>query len=872
MRECSRCERCYEDATLVCPDDNVATTPSIQGEPILDGRYRLEKRVGQGSRAIVYRARHIFLKTQHAIKIILPDLVGNDPNLVRRFRQEALAAAAVHHPNVVRVTDFGVIAGTTPFLVMEFIKGKSLQDLLSEEGKQSPAVALQLIQSICAGTAAAHRQNILHLDLKPRNIMIREGVPLAEGVKILNFGMNKIESGDLLGSFGAAQTTGLMGSPFYMAPEQWADESPDARADVYGLGVMLFEMLCGEVPFKGKSIPAILKKHLTAEVPPFASQGVDVEPQIEAVVRRALAKAPEHRHESAEDFLNALREAMRPSVQASSASAPGSSALPTFCVDCGGRVAETEAFCKLCGSVVGPIATRAWESDESMLGTTLLSTKDPDGASSPGSTRVYDVLKTRGEVHAGESEDEKSDEAAHKRTDGAWSPRSPLERWIPVKKEDQDEEEHSRQVARQRAEELVAQQAREIEENLVRLGATLALEPAESSIADSETFCLKCGRRFADTETFCIACGNARAGLRDIPRYSSTVAGGVTKSDEHVPGIETVGLAGTGPVPTASPFSFLGKLWRLFRPERSSVVPSSSAPTSKPAMARLPTRQPQPIASSLTSDEVSCSIFAPARVNRGQQLLVQVFAHLIEQAEQVRGIAKEFDSNAQRRGFLAVAEPVERGSTLTFELLLPELKVDEPVQRLTWTASREPQAASFGVRVPSDFSGNTVIGTVMVSNKNAPLGHIKFKLSISDDAERGESPASWTHSFVPYKRAFISYASADRKEVLKRVQMLELTGTKFFQDLLSLEPGERWERELFREIDQSDVFYLFWSNAAKRSEWVMKEVEYAIKRKGNDDLAPPEIVPVIIEGPPPVSPPPELAHLHFNHHIIYFMV
>ena len=102
--------------------------------------------------------------------------------------------------------------------------------------------------------------------------------------------------------------------------------------------------------------------------------------------------------------------------------------------------------------------------------------------------------------------------------------------------------------------------------------------------------------------------------------------------------------------------------------------------------------------------------------------------------------------------------------------------------------------------------------------------------------------------------------------------MLELAGTEFFQDLLSLEPGERWERALYREIDKSDVFYLFWSSAAKQSEWVMKEVDYAIKRKGNDDFAPPAIVPVIIEGPPPVAPPPELAHLHFNHHIIYFMV
>ena len=121
-----------------------------------------------------------------------------------------------------------------------------------------------------------------------------------------------------------------------------------------------------------------------------------------------------------------------------------------------------------------------------------------------------------------------------------------------------------------------------------------------------------------------------------------------------------------------------------------------------------------------------------------------------------------------------------------------------------------------------------------------------------------------------YKWAFISYASADRNEVLKRTQMLAVNGIEFFQDILRLDPGERWERRLYREIDRSDVFYLFWSSAAKTSTWVIKEVEYAMMCNGGE-LAPPEIVPVIIEGPPPVEAPPELAHLHFDDRMSYFM-
>jgi serine/threonine-protein kinase len=310
MKECPTCRVCFPDDIGFCPDDGIATTASIAGEPILDGRYHLERRLGQGGMGIVYKARHIFLKTQHAIKIILPDLVGNDPNLVTRFRQEALAAAAIRHQNIIAVTDFGVVRGTMPFLVMEFVQGQSLQEVLAEEGAMGPARAFEMMQPICAGIAAAHRQGIVHRDLKPLNVMIQAGMPIAEGTKILDFGLAKIKSGELLGSFIAAQTTGLMGSPFYMAPEQWSDEPPDTRADIYSIGVMLYQMLAGDVPFKAQAIPAIMKKHLTEEVPTFSSRGVSIPPQIEAVVRHALEKEPEFRTPSADEFLRELREAM----------------------------------------------------------------------------------------------------------------------------------------------------------------------------------------------------------------------------------------------------------------------------------------------------------------------------------------------------------------------------------------------------------------------------------------------------------------------------------------------------------------------------------------------------------------------------------
>jgi len=306
MKECPACRHCYADDINHCPQDGDETLPSLLGEPILDARYTLERRLGQGGMGVVFQARHIFLKTQHAIKVILPDLVGNDPMLTTRFRQEALAAAAVRHPNIIAVTDFGVVRGTMPFLVMEFVNGRSLQDIMTEEGAMPVARAFELICPTAAGIAAAHRQNIVHRDLKPLNIMIQDHMSVNEGLKILDFGLAKIKSGELLGSFVQAKTSGLMGSPFYMAPEQWSDEEPDARADIYSLGVILYQMLAGDVPFKGSSIPSIMKKHLTQPPPSMQSMGVVVPPQIEAVVRHALEKEVSARTPSVEVFLTEL--------------------------------------------------------------------------------------------------------------------------------------------------------------------------------------------------------------------------------------------------------------------------------------------------------------------------------------------------------------------------------------------------------------------------------------------------------------------------------------------------------------------------------------------------------------------------------------
>lgn len=311
MKECHICFICWPDENLKCPNDGGRLTPSaITGDTLLDGRYQLESRIGQGGMGVVYKARHIYLKNYHAVKVILPDLVGSDPMLLPRFRQEAVAAAAIRHQNIVQVTDFGVLDGVLPFLVMEYVKGRPLQTLLDEQGRLLPAQALALITPVAAGVGAAHRQGIIHRDLKPLNILIGDDALWDNAIKVADFGLAKIRSKDLLGSMIDFRTQGLVGSPYYMAPEQWEDHDVDHRVDLYSLGIILYQLLSGHVPFRANSIPAVMRKHLLEPPSPDDLLKAKVPPEVIAVVDRALQKHPEERFPDADSFIAALKEAV----------------------------------------------------------------------------------------------------------------------------------------------------------------------------------------------------------------------------------------------------------------------------------------------------------------------------------------------------------------------------------------------------------------------------------------------------------------------------------------------------------------------------------------------------------------------------------
>lgn len=310
MRECSKCRSCYDDNVESCPLDSNSLVFTIAGSSTISGRYLLESRLGQGGMGIVFKAKHKFLRSSHAIKIILPSLVNDDKSLLVRFRQEAVLAASIDHPNVIRVTDFGVENDIMPFLVMEFVSGIPLSVHLVEGRPLPLSKAYAFFLPVALGVAEAHRKGIIHRDLKPQNIMVQAGLPLRKAVKVLDFGLAKIKSVESYPSLIQAKTLNILGSPPYMSPEQWSDEDVDHRTDIYALGVLLYQMLAGNLPFQADSMPAMMYQHLTAVPPTTASFGVSIPEDVEAVLRKALEKSPANRYASLELLLTDLDRAV----------------------------------------------------------------------------------------------------------------------------------------------------------------------------------------------------------------------------------------------------------------------------------------------------------------------------------------------------------------------------------------------------------------------------------------------------------------------------------------------------------------------------------------------------------------------------------
>jgi serine/threonine protein kinase/tetratricopeptide (TPR) repeat protein len=321
MLKCPQCGREFPSGASVCPDDgstlradatvsgdtSYAPTPDPLAGVVLDDKYRLDERLGEGGMGAVYRATHLLIERPVAVKVLSQRLV-TDESARERFRREARAAGRLQHTNAVTVTDFGETRDGLVYLVMELLEGKPLREVLAHDAPLDPARAVSLMMQISAAVEAAHEAGIIHRDLKPGNIFLVQRPDSPHIVKVLDFGIAKL-AGDG-GEFNLVDTltgTGVMiGTPRYMSPEQCDGAQLTPASDVYSLGVILYEMLTGQTPFNGGTPLSLALKHSSESPRPPRELVANIPPALEGVVLHALAKKPEERDSDAGEFRREL--------------------------------------------------------------------------------------------------------------------------------------------------------------------------------------------------------------------------------------------------------------------------------------------------------------------------------------------------------------------------------------------------------------------------------------------------------------------------------------------------------------------------------------------------------------------------------------
>ena len=306
MTSCRGCGQEVAPDLERCPRCDTLLADPLLGA-VLGERYRIVARIGAGGMGAVYRALHIALKREVAIKVLLPDFGGKD-EFVRRFVREAESASRLAHPNIVGVTDFGKTADGLLFLVMELLDGVSLTSVI-RQGAVPPSRALPIVRQVLAGLGHAHAAGVIHRDLKPDNIMLVARDGKADVVKLLDFGIAKVT--DPAGGEVLTQAGVIFGTPEYLSPEQALGDGVDARADLYAVGVIAFELLTGRRPFESDEKVRIISMHLSHTVPRMSDRNpaVAIPLPIEEAVLQALAKNREHRFASAQAFSAALEDA-----------------------------------------------------------------------------------------------------------------------------------------------------------------------------------------------------------------------------------------------------------------------------------------------------------------------------------------------------------------------------------------------------------------------------------------------------------------------------------------------------------------------------------------------------------------------------------
>jgi DNA-binding response OmpR family regulator len=298
LRMRRRAEPPAQPAPATAPAATPAPTPARRGSvgpgTVLAARYRIDSCIGSGNFGTVYRARHLTLDHDVAVKVLRGQMAGDD-DAVARFQREAISTCRVQHPNAVLVTDFGVDLDVA-FLVMELLKGYPLSVELARSGRLSVPRALQVVLPVCSVLAAAHDAGIIHRDVKPANVFLHEA-PHGQVVKLLDFGLAKLTGNPALTMAGL-----ILGTPAYMAPERFVEDTYGSRSDVYSVGTMLYQMLAGRLPFdvEGDDPMALAARKLREDPPPLGDGVPGLTPELAVMVMRALSRKADDRPSAGE--------------------------------------------------------------------------------------------------------------------------------------------------------------------------------------------------------------------------------------------------------------------------------------------------------------------------------------------------------------------------------------------------------------------------------------------------------------------------------------------------------------------------------------------------------------------------------------------
>lgn len=318
MKICQKCGGRYEDTRGFCPRDGEVLVKDKDDAGLvgrtLDNQYEIEKFVAAGGMGAVYRARHILLGDPVAIKVLTPEMSGN-AEWLKRFQREGQVARKFRHPNAVLVHDLRTSSDGLVYMVMEYVEGRTLDALLKQRGRFTPEEALDLLDPIASVLDAAHAMGVIHRDLKPENVMIGEST-----IKLLDLGIAKMR--EIAEGGGAAATSltvagQILGTPYYMSPEQWGeipqDNSPeiDNRADIYSLGVMIYELVAGRKPFGGQTLAELRRGHVSFTPAPLHQVAPDAPEEFSQVIERAISKDRSARQSTAGKLLEEMRAALK---------------------------------------------------------------------------------------------------------------------------------------------------------------------------------------------------------------------------------------------------------------------------------------------------------------------------------------------------------------------------------------------------------------------------------------------------------------------------------------------------------------------------------------------------------------------------------